>query len=211
MQRKLASYLLLSFLSFSVSTTLFHTVANAQTIDSAITAPVPTPSPTSFLQDTTPSRTLPPAKFRLQSITHPTPTVTPPAAKPEPTVTVTPTKEPTPTIAPTAVPSPTATPTPQATVTSPAELDAHFDKYASEYGVDKEDLKRIAKCEAGFNSQADTGLYAGMYQFHAETWASTRNAMGLDPNPDLRKNAEESIRTAAFKIKNGGRGAWPNC
>jgi hypothetical protein len=35
--------------------------------------------------------------------------------------------------------------------------------------------------------------------------------MGLDTNPDLRKNAEEAIRTAAYKILNGGRGAWPNC
>lgn len=214
MQRKLAGYLLLSFLSFSVSTTLFHTVANAQTIDPAFAYSAPTASPTPFLQDTTPSPSLPPVQFKLQSIALPTPTVTPTPAKSETHVAAAPTQEPVaaaPTVTPTAIPSPTATPTPQATVAAPAELDPFFDKYASEYGIDKEDLKRIAKCEAGFNSQADTGLYAGMYQFHAQTWASTRNTMGLDPNPDLRKNAEESIKTAAFKIKNGGRGAWPNC
>jgi hypothetical protein len=35
--------------------------------------------------------------------------------------------------------------------------------------------------------------------------------MGLDSNPDLRFNADESIKTAAFKIAHGGIGAWPNC
>lgn len=54
-------------------------------------------------------------------------------------------------------------------------------------------------------------MYVGMYQFAAQTWQSTRTAMGLDPNPELRMNAEESIKTAAYKIANGGIQAWPNC
>jgi hypothetical protein len=35
--------------------------------------------------------------------------------------------------------------------------------------------------------------------------------MGLDANSDLRFNAEEAIKTAAFHISQGGQGAWPNC
>jgi hypothetical protein len=228
--RKLASYVLLSVLSFSVFTTLFHTVAHAQTSDFIIgpsifpsTIPViPTPTimktPGVKKAEQAHESTV---KFTLQSVDVPTPTAaakeeepTPTPAQKQTTKTITTTTDVvdvTPTTVPTAEPTPTATPIPQPAVAAPADLEPLFEKYAQEYKVDKEDLKRIAKCEAGFNSQSDTGLYAGMYQFNVQTWSSTRNAMGLDPNPDLRKNAEESIRTAAYKILNGGRGSWPNC
>jgi hypothetical protein len=231
MQRKLASYILLSFLSFTVFTTLFITVVNAQATTTQILAPVlpntspVVPTPTyQQMQQPTPTPTLPPVKFKLQSIT--VPTLTPsPTQKPQSAVEqktqqpaaiileATPTTAPTaiPTAVPTTAPIPTATPLPRPVVAAPGDLDGFFTKYADEYAVDKEDLKRIAKCEAGFNSQADTGLYAGMFQFAAQTWISNRAAMGLDTNPDLRKNAEESIRTAAFMIHRGGRHAWPNC
>lgn len=238
MQRKSAGYVLLSFLSFTVFTTLFMTVAHAQVSSVILNGPVVTPSPTptpaviaaapeqisySPLQKPSteePTPAVETVKFKLQSVPRPTET---PTSAPEEETTQTkvvstadvpaPTAVPTavPTVAPTVVPLPTATPLPKQSVTAPADLDPLFAKYAGEFGIDAEDLKGIAKCEAGFNSQADTGLYAGMFQFDSSTWASTRNAMGLDPNPELRKNAEESIRTAAFKIKNGGRRAWPNC
>lgn len=93
----------------------------------------------------------------------------------------------------------------------PLELEGLFDKYCAEYKLDKELLKRIAYCESTFNSQAVNGPYAGMYQFLASTWISNRKAMGLDPNPDLRFNAEESIKTTAYKISRDGTGAWPVC
>jgi hypothetical protein len=50
-----------------------------------------------------------------------------------------------------------------------------------------------------------------MYQFSKETWMNTRSQMGQDNNPDLRFNAEEAIKTAAFKISRGGAGAWAVC
>lgn len=105
---------------------------------------------------------------------------------------------------------PTATPAKQF---APAEYDAMIDKYATEYGADPDLMKKIAKCESGFNPQAvsSTGAYHGMYQFVAATWVSNRNAMGLDPDPALRQNAEEAIRTAAFKMGRDGYGAWPVC
>jgi hypothetical protein len=129
-------------------------------------------------------------------------------ARPSPTALPTPTPEPTLTPLPTLTPTLTPTPAP---IASPADLETFFSKYSGEYNVDKELLKKIAKCESGFNSQADTGTYAGMFQFAQQTWINARNEMSLDPNPDLRKNAEESIRTAAYMISRGQQNAWANC
>lgn len=118
----------------------------------------------------------------------------------EPTIVVTPT----PTIAPTSTPVPTPIPV----VT---DLETLFTKYADEFHVDKEELKKIARCESGFNTQAVAGDYLGMFQFATRSWISVRTAMGLDQNPDLRRNAEESIRTTAYMLARGQQNAWPNC
>ena len=132
-----------------------------------------------------------------------------PTATPFPTSTPEPTASP----QPTAIPKPTAVPTPIPVViiSSPGDLEVLFAKYSDEYHVDRELMKRIARCESHFNPQADTGTYAGMFQFASQTWISTRQRMGMDPNPDLRKNAEESIRTNAFMLANGQQNAWRNC
>jgi hypothetical protein len=84
-------------------------------------------------------------------------------------------------------------------------------KYAQEYSLDEEMLLSISYCESGFNPNAVNGDYAGIYQFASSTWQSNRIAMGLDANPDLRFNAEESARTAAFKMQRDGFSAWPVC
>jgi len=139
-----------------------------------------------------------------------TPTATPTAAPtvkatPLPTATASPTPTPTPTVTP--VPGPTVTPD----VWSPAELEPLFTKYANEYGVDKNVLERIANCESHFNPNASRGPYLGMFQFDSGTWQKYRGMMGLDPNPDLRTDIEESIRTAAFAVRESGIELWPSC
>lgn len=136
----------------------------------------------------------------------PTPTVTP---TPSPTQTPTPTLTPT----PTATPTPTLTPTPTSTPTPlpPSEHEAYFDQYSSHYGVDKNQLKKIAMCESGINAGAANEDYGGMYQFTTDTWVNTRAQMGMDTNPNLRFGARESIETAAFKISRNGSNAWVNC
>ena len=91
------------------------------------------------------------------------------------------------------------------------ELQALFTKYGSEYGVDEQLLEKIAHCESGFNPQAVNGPYGGMYQFLVSTWISNRKAMGLDPDPSLRFDAEEAIKTTAYKISKDGTNAWPVC
>jgi hypothetical protein len=61
------------------------------------------------------------------------------------------------------------------------------------------------------NPGSNGGIYGGMFQFDTQTWISTRTRMGLDTNPDLRYNAEEAIKSAAFKISQDGTRAWSGC
>jgi hypothetical protein len=96
-------------------------------------------------------------------------------------------------------------------ISAPDNYDVLIKKYASMYSVDAGLLVRIAKCESGFNPQAVNGPFAGMYQFMSGTWISNRKAMGLNTDPALRYDAEESIKTAAYKISHDGAGAWPVC
>lgn len=117
---------------------------------------------------------------------------------------------PTPTATPTITPTPTVTPKSIIRISS-HELDQLFEKYSQEYGVDKNLLSKIARCESGFNSQSINGPYAGMFQFTASAWSKARTEMGLSANPELRMNAEESIKTAAYKISKYGTSSWPAC
>lgn len=140
------------------------------------------------------------------SIIAPSPTHTP---TPTPTITPTPTLTPTPTA--TNTPHPTKTPTPKPTLVVGSQLLEWVNKYSSEMSVDRDLLLRIGNCESGMNSNSRYLDYGGIFQFSTNTWISTRKMMNLDPNPELRFNPEESIKTAAFKLSRSGAGAWPNC
>lgn len=143
-----------------------------------------------------------------------TPTITP-----SPTLTITPmaTSTPTPTITPTATPTiylsptPTLLPTPTLMLITSQQFESWFERYANEFSVSRDLLRKIAGCESNFHSNSTNGDYVGLFQFSSYAWQSTRTAMGADNNLDLRFNPEESIRTAAFKIAHGGIGAWPVC
>ena len=139
----------------------------------------------------TPSTTIAPAFAAILTLI-PTPTLTP-------TPTVIPT--------PTAVPSPALAPI----IILPKDLEDLFTKYSDEYSVNKELLKRIANCESSLNPNASTSRYAGLFQFAEPIWIQTRTLMGQNPDVNLRFNAEESIRTAAFMVSQGHLGIWPNC
>ena len=138
-------------------------------------------------------------------------TITPqPSVVPEPTNT--PTPSPIPTLSPTPIP-PTLTPTPKPTpvVVSAEELIGYFNRYAGEYGVDVWQLRRIAECESGFNTNAANRYYLGLFQFSAPSWKNLRQIMGQDANPDQRVNPQEAIKTAAYAISIGRASIWPNC
>ena len=113
-------------------------------------------------------------------------------------------------VAQTPTAAPTSTPTPTPIIVS-TNLDDLFTKYSIEYSVDKELMKRIAYCESRLNPGAATSQYAGLYQFSESLWISTRTLMGKNSDPNLRFNAEEAIRTAAFMISQGHLSIWPNC
>jgi len=222
MHKKLSGYFLISFLSFCAFTLLFHAAAHAQSGEFLSPEIQAAPSPTIYMQQQ-PKINKPQVVTDKIAQTLPTPTIYIAPVKPatvtptptEPVETPIPTVKAQPTIAePTTTPVPTETPVPtlQSITTAPTDLDSLFTKYANEFGVDNELLKKIAKCESGFNPTSNNSdMYLGMYQFSSSTWSVNRNRMGLDPNPDLRTNAEEAIRTAAFVISRGGRNAWPNC
>ena len=108
-------------------------------------------------------------------------------------------------------PSPTTTPTPSPTSTPTTNLNELFAKYSIMYPVNEETLRKIAICESKLNPNAQNGPYAGLYQFTLTAWSRVRNQMNADPNPDLRYNPEEVIKTAAFEISQHGTTAWPNC
>lgn len=93
------------------------------------------------------------------------------------------------------------------------DVEPFIQQYAGEYGLSADKLRAIGFCESGLRPEAlsSNGLYGGIFQFVSSTWVSNRNAMGLDPDPNLRFNAEENIRTAAFKMSRDGYGAWPVC
>lgn len=190
MLKKLGGYFFITLLSFGFFTVCFHTVASAHG-SPGIFAPSPTPT------------IIPPTS---------TPTVTPsPTPTPTETPTPTPTDTPTPTAIPTDTPTPTPT-TPPTTQPNGTDLDIWFTKYADEYHIDRALLHHIADCESHFNTNANyADMYLGMYQFGESAWVGARQRMGLDTNPDLRTNAEEAIKTAAYKISQGEQSAWPNC
>jgi hypothetical protein len=147
----------------------------------------PSPTPTS-----TPNPTIKPASTRGDKSTRGGPTLTPEPASRQG--------------GPTPV-GPTTTPD----VWSPPALEPLFAQYAGQYGIDKNALERIANCESHFNSNSVNGDYVGMFQFSTKTWADNRTKMGADPNPALRTNPEESIKTGAFLISKRGIDPWPAC
>lgn len=127
---------------------------------------------------------------------------------PIPEAAITAAPSPNPTVKPEATPVPTKTP---AAVLPASDYEPLFEKWAVHFGIDINLLKHIARCESRFNPGAVGGIYGGMYQFSASTWKSTRIAMDHDSDPNLRFDANEAIKTAAFKIASGGQSAWKNC
>lgn len=201
-----------------VSTVLsvrYHQLHADQFLPLEVETPVAIEVPTSTAALTSPA----PDEPEQEATDSPTATPSDSEGTPTAALTITPTQAPTAT--PSAIPTATPSATPTSTPVSPTEvadttneqLEGWFEQYASEYGVDVNLLRGIAECESGFNTTSYNQKYdyAGMFQFSSGAWTSARSRMGLDTNADLRFNAEESIKTAAWKIAHDGAGAWPSC
>lgn len=127
---------------------------------------------------------------------------------PSPTPTLSPTPSPSPTPKPTKKPTPKPSPQPQF---SSEQINGFVDSFAGQFAVDPNVIRHIAICESGFNASAYHAGYAGLFQFGSVTWKNLRLEIGEDPNPDLRYNAVEAVKTAAYALSHGKAGLWPNC
>lgn len=134
-------------------------------------------------------------------------TLTPsPSPSPSPTPVLTPTPSPIPT--PTFTPTPTPIPLP---TYSSEEIHGFIERFAGQYAVNPNVLRHIAVCESGFNPEAQSLSYAGLYQFGPRSWSRYRVRMGEDASTDLRFNAEEAVQTAAYVLSVNEAYIWPNC
>ncbi len=182
--------------------------------DSPVAAPSSTPLALNIIASSqspsppnTPFTTTEPAIMpspTIQNTAEPTPSALPSASQaktngPTPINTVTPSASPTPSVSPTTKPL------------TASEIDTLFTEYGQKYGVDKDQLKRIAKCESGLNPKATNLYYGGLFQFSAGSWKEYRRLMGKGTDPDLRFDPEAAINTAAYLISTGHASAWPNC
>lgn len=131
-----------------------------------------------------------------------------------PTITSSPTPSPTflPTPSPTSSPTatPTITPIPQPTSTS-EQINEFINSFASEYGVSPDILRHLAICESGFNPSALKLSYAGLFQFGPSTWKNIRTEMEEETDVNLRLNAKEAVKTAAYVLHVNKAYIWPNC
>jgi soluble lytic murein transglycosylase-like protein len=78
------------------------------------------------------------------------------------------------------------------------------------FGKDADMALRIAYCESRYNPLAKNknSSASGVFQIIKATWISNRAAMGLDTDLDLRFNAEENIKTAAYIHSRRGWQPW---
>ena len=162
---------------------------------------------------------LPASPTEIPSITvkptkKPVITATPTVKVPQ-TVTTVPSLTPTiaivPTLTPTPVPAQVAAVS--ASSYSSEEIYGFYGSFAGQYGVDANLLRHIAQCESRCDSNvvSPNGNYVGLYQFSTWAWSYYRKLMGEADDYSLRKDAKESIRTAAYVVSIGQKHIWPNC
>jgi len=77
--------------------------------------------------------------------------------------------------------------------------------------VDPNVIRHVALCESGFKPGARNYIYAGLFQYDVATWKTFRKKMGENSDTDLRYNAKEAVKTAAFTLSLGYSRLWPNC
>lgn len=84
----------------------------------------------------------------------------------------------------------------------------YVDKYASKYNVDAGLMKRIIKAESGGNANVKNrnSTASGCGQFIQGTWKSTLKQMQREYISPF--NAEANVEAMAWKISQGGIGAW---
>lgn len=82
--------------------------------------------------------------------------------------------------------------------------------YAKKYDVSAKDMLCTLKHESGYRKYAQNGqsTATGIAQILIGTWKGWRKEMHEDQNPNLRFDADESIKTMAWAFSKGKQNAW---
>ncbi len=91
-------------------------------------------------------------------------------------------------------------------VIGPAEVLARINHWSSVRGIDANRVARIAKCESGFNPQADSGYYKGLFQHDPQYWASRAATYGQADASIY--DAEAQIIVSTAMMAGGGWSHW---
>lgn len=101
---------------------------------------------------------------------------------------------------------------PDAPAAAPARtahaIEAIITNAAVEFGVDPDDMIRVARCESSLRVDAvgDNGAAVGLFQFHTFRW--WLNAPTLGYHDDLRADTVAAARAAAYAFAHGQASAW---
>lgn len=96
---------------------------------------------------------------------------------------------------------------PLATLDNKGEYLVWIKIQSKHYGISAERLKKVIKCESGYNSYAigDGGKAYGLLQFHEPTFNSFKKKSGLAVE---YKNPKDQITLAAWSWTNGYQSHW---
>jgi hypothetical protein len=129
---------------------------------------------------------------------------------PEPVLSSSPSPAPTP--EPTPAPTPQPAPAPATATLRPVPSTGYVETVvraaAAEFGVNADQLVRVAKCESGLNPLAKNpaSTASGLFQFLTTTWAGNGPRLGYGP-ADVWDPVAAS-RVAAWMFAHGQSGQW---
>lgn len=85
--------------------------------------------------------------------------------------------------------------------------DETIDHYASLYGANATELRKVMRCESGGRQSAvgDGGLAIGVYQYHRATFTNLSKKLGEQLNID---SEHDQIKLTAWAFANGHGNNW---
>ena len=86
---------------------------------------------------------------------------------------------------------------------SSEDIQGFLKEYSDKYGLDIDNLRHVVVCESGFDPLATNSVYAGLFQFDERTWITYREMTNEDPDPKLRFDAKEAVKTGSYLISIG--------
>lgn len=91
-------------------------------------------------------------------------------------------------------------------VAGPAEIIAKINSVSSAKGIDGNRVAAIAKCESGFNPNADSGYYKGLFQHDPRYWDSRAAKYGFSGASIYDVDAQIGVSTSMMAA--GGWSHW---